>query len=63
MKSKVHYILVRATFKTPVTSSQAIAEVKDLAALSYEEHYTSAFGDTVDTVFKLKAVKRLAEQP
>lgn len=61
MKSKVHYILVRATFKKAVTPPEAIAEAKDLAALSYEEHYTGL--TDAETTFKLKAVKRLAVRP
>jgi hypothetical protein len=54
-KQKVHLILVRATFRKAVTSSEAMREVRDLAAMSYEDHSTS-FVDN-DTSFKLRAVK------
>ena len=61
-KSRTHYLLVKATFKKAVTSTQALAEVRNLAALSYEEHSTDdIYG--VETTFMLKATKRLAGPP
>ncbi len=59
-KSRIHYLLVKATFKKAVTGTQALAEVRNLAALSYEEHYTDG---EVETAFKLKATKRLPGPP
>lgn len=56
MKFKSHYIVVRATFKKPVTAAEALAEIKNLGAMSYEDHYTDG---EVETTFKMRAVKRL----
>lgn len=56
MKSKTHYVLVRATFSQAVSPAAAMRELKNLAALSYERHYP----DTFDGTFRLAAVKRAA---
>ncbi len=58
MKAKVHSFVMKVTFNKPVTAAQAAAEVKDLAALSYETHYTAGFGE-VDTRFRMKVGKRV----
>lgn len=54
-RQKTHLILVKATFRKAVTASEAIREVRDLAAMSYEDHSTSFVEP--DMAFKLRAVK------
>lgn len=46
-KSKVHYLLVKASFKKPVTAAEAVRETRNLAALSYDTH-TASIGEDWD---------------
>lgn len=60
-KSRVHYFVVKATFDRPISAADAKREVRNIAALSYEEHYTDDLHPGAET-FKLKPVNRKVAQ-
>ena len=60
MKTKTHYVLVKASFKQPVTGAFALHAIRDLAALSYEEH-SADDEDGNEIAFKLKATKTVRD--
>lgn len=62
-KTKVHYVLVKASFRKPVTGADAIREIRNLSAFSYETHTASIGEDWDEVAFKTRAVARLAGDP
>lgn len=57
-KSKVHYLLVKASFKKPVTAADAVRETRNLSAFSYDVH-TASVANWEEVAFKLKAIRRV----
>lgn len=63
-KEKVHEFVVRIKFNKPISKADARNEVKEVAAFSYETHYTE-MGDYTDksypTTFRVGSVKHHAK--